>query len=78
MQSADKKLQLIQSKMDSILGNRNEGDAWEWEKHEIAIQGSIYEYRKTSVMVPDWFYKLRQHKYEKIETEISKAINKKR
>ena len=78
MLSADKKLQSIQLKIDSILSKKDEGDVREWEKHEIAIQSSIYEYRKASVMIPDWFYKLRQHNYEKIETEISKAINKKR
>ena len=68
----DKKKQRLRAKIDSVLQNENEWDDWGWEKREIAFQREIYELRKSSVMVPDWYYRITKKKYEKREKSISK------
>ena len=68
----DRKKQHLRASIDSILQNENEWDDWGWEKREIAFQREIYELRKSSVMVPEWYYRITKKKYEKREKSIAK------
>ena len=76
MHRTDKQKQLIQARIDSVIQNENEWDDWGWEKREIEIQRQIYSLRKSSVLIPEWYYKMTAKKYNNLEKNIAKEMKK--
>ncbi|MEM1484247.1 S-4TM family putative pore-forming effector [Oscillospiraceae bacterium PP1C4] len=74
LQNDIQRLNKMKEKSDSIEQMLSEGDPDKYRPALISLQQQILDSRENAVLVPDWFYRLRQSKHQNDEDKIADVI----
>ena len=77
MKADDQRIRRIQESVHSYLSMKDVLDEEGWLKRAVDLQERLFEHRKKTTLVPNFFYKLMWKKQQQDEESMAQNINNK-